>query len=131
MNRFRLLAIFLFVSASTFAQTQSEKEIKDLLAHKWKPMLLEEGGQKMPVPADSDDWFLDIKADGTFILLDKEGRKTGKWSYDHKTKNFTASNEIDPSDPWKFEVIKVSETELVLQATEDEMTIKMYMKRVN
>jgi len=101
-----------------------------MLAHKWKPTHLEEGGQKIPVSADTGDWFLDIKADGTYILLDDEGQKKGKWSYDHKTKNFIARNEIDPLDPWTFEVIKVSETELILKVIEEGMTMKMYFKRM-
>ena len=129
MTKFTLFIILLFIGVSAFSQTQSEKEIKDLLAHKWKAMLMEQGGQKIPVPPDAGDWFLDIKADGTFTMLDLEGQKKGKWSYDHKTKNFIASNEIDPSDPWKFEVLKVSETELALKVTEEGMTMKMYLKR--
>ena len=131
MKRFSLLTIVLFLCAASFAQTQSEKEIRGMLAHKWKPTHLEEDGQKMPAPAEANDWFYDMKADGTYILLDSEGLKKGKWSYDHKTKKIIASNEIDPLDPWKFEVTKVSETELVLKVTEEGMTMKMYMKRVN
>ena len=131
MKRFSLLTIMLFLCAASFTQTQSEKEIKGMLAHKWKPMHMETDGQKVPAPAEANDWFFDMKADGTFIMLDSDGLKKGKWSYDHKTKNFIASNEVDRLDPWKFEVVKVSETELVLNMTEGGMMMKMYMKRIN
>jgi len=130
MTKFSLLAIVLFISASIFGQIQSEKEIKSLLAHKWKATHMEEGGQKMPVPAEASDWFLDIKADGTFIMLDSEGLKQSKWNYDHRTKTFTVSNEIDPLDPWKFEIIKVTETELAMKMKEEGETMIMYLKRV-
>ncbi|HEV8271423.1 MAG TPA: hypothetical protein VGQ04_08965 [Chitinophagaceae bacterium] len=131
MIKFPLLAILLFVGAFLFGQTRSEKEIKDLLAHKWKATHMEQGGQKMPIPTEAGDSFLDIKADGTLIEISSEGQKKSKWSYDHRTKTFTVSNEVDPLDPWKFELIKVSETELVIKATEDGMTMNMYLKRVN
>jgi len=131
MKRFSLLTIVVFLCAASFAQTQSEKEIKGMLTYKWKPIHMEKDGQKMPAPAEAGDWFLDIKADGTFIMLDSDGLEKGRWSYDHKTKNFIASNEIDPSDPWKFEVIKVTKTELVLKVTEEGMTMKLYWKREN
>ena len=131
MAKFPLFIILLFIGVSAFSQTRSEKEIKELLAHKWKPTHLEEGGQKMLAPAEADDWFIDIKADGTLITLDSEGLKKGKWSYDYKTKNFIFIHEIDPSDPWKFEVIKISDSEIVIKATLDGITTTMYFKRVN
>ena len=129
MTKLALLTILFFVGASVFGQTQSEKEIKGLLAHKWKFTHVEQGGQKIPAPAEAEDWFIDIKADGTFNMLDAEGLKKGKWSYEHNTKAFTFSNQVDPLDPWKFELVKVSETELVIKAKED--GVIMYLKRVN
>jgi len=127
MTKFPLLAILLFIGASTFAQTQTEKEIKDLLAHKWKLTHIEQAGQKMPVPPEMGDSFLDFKADGTILMIDSEKEEKGKWSYDHKTKTVTTKSEEEVQ---KFEVIKISETELLIKATMEEMTIGMYLKRV-
>ena len=131
MTKFPLLAILLFIVESASAQTLSEKEIKGLLSHKWKASHTEEGGQKMPVPHGARDWFLHLKADGTFNMVDAEGEKKGRWSYDHRTKTLTVSNEIDPSDPWKFDVIKISETELAMRLAEEGETMIAYLKRVN
>ena len=129
--KFSLLANFLFIVGSVFGQTHSEQEIKNLLAHKWKASHTEEGGQKMPVPPGARDWFLHLKADGTFNMVDAEGEKKGRWSYDHRTKTLTVSNEIDPSDPWKFDVIKINETELAMRLAEEGETMIAYFKRVN
>ena len=131
MTKFPLLAILLFIGASAFAQTHTEKEVKDLLAHKWKASHTEEGGKKMPVPPGARDWFLHLNADGTFNMVDAEGEKKGRWSYDHKTKTLTVSSEIDPSDPWKFDVIKINETELAMRLAEEGETMIAYFKRVS
>ena len=128
MTKFPLLAILLFIAASAFAQTNTEKEVKNLLAHKWKATHMEKGGQKTPLPAEAGDWYLDLKADGTLIMLDSEGQKKGKWSYNHKTKTLTTTTDLDP---WNFQVVKVNATELILKATEDGVTTTGYMKRVN
>ena len=123
--KFSLLAILLLIVESVFAQTHSEKEIKDLLSHKWKAIYMEEDGQKIPTPGE---WLIDLKTDGTLIMFDFEGQTKGKWSYSHKTKTLTTTLELDPRH---FDVVKVSETELVLKITEDGVTMTMYMKRVN
>ena len=128
MTRFPVLAILLFIGASAFAQTQTEKEIKDLLAHKWKLTHIEQGGQKIPVPAEIGDSFLDFKADGTVLMIDSDKEEKGKWSYDHKTKTITTKSEEEEQ---KFEVIKISATELYFKMTVEEMTMGMYLKRVN
>ena len=128
MTKFPLLAILLFIGGFVFGQTHSEKEIKELLAHKWKATHMEEGGLKTPLPAEAGDWFLDLKADGTLIMVDSEGQKKGKWNYDHKTKTLTATTDLDP---WNFQLVKVSATELVLKATENGVTTTGYLKRVN
>jgi len=128
MKKFPLLTIVLFLFTSLFAQTQTEKEVKDLLAHKWKATHMEEqGGQKTPIPAETGDSFLDIKADGTYIMINSKEQKEDKWSYDHKTKTLTFT---DALDPWKFEVIKISDTELVMKMIEEGETMIMYLKRV-
>ena len=73
MKKFPLLTIVLFLFTASFAQTQTEKEVKDLLAHKWKLTHMEQGGQKMEVPAEFGDSFLDFKADGTITEIDQTG----------------------------------------------------------
>ena len=123
-----LLAILLFIGASASAQTQTEKEIKDQLTHKWKVTHMEQGGQKMPLPAEFGNSFLDLKADGTVLMIDSEKTERGKWTYDHKTKTVTTVTEEETQ---KFEVVKISETELVIKTTMEEMTLGMYLKRVN
>src|SRR6185436_10210685 len=101
MTKFPLLAILLFIGASAFAQTQTEKEIKDLLCHKWKLTHMESGGQKIPVPTEFGDSFLDFKADGTVIEIDASEEQKAKWTYDHKTKTITTE---DKEGTEKYEI---------------------------
>jgi len=128
MTKLPLLAVLLFIGASAFAQTQTEKEIKDLLAHKWKLTHVEVGGQKMEVPAGVGDSFLDFKADGTILKIDSEEEQKGKWVYDHKTKIITTE---DKDGTEKYEIIKISETEFSFKVTDEGQKITMTLKRVN
>jgi hypothetical protein len=128
MTKFPLLAILLFVGASAFAQTQTEKEIKELLVHKWKLTEIEQDGLKVPVPAGVGDSFLDFKSDGTVLMIDSQETEKSKWSYDHKTKTVTTKSDEDEQ---KFEIIKISATELIIKGTMEEMTMTMYLKKVS
>ena len=125
--KFPLLAILLFVFGSAFSQTQTEKEVKDLLMHKWKLTHFEMNGQKSPVPAEIGDSFLDIKADGVLIEIDPSKETKAKWSYDHKTKTFTTDDEDGVK---KHELIKISDTELILKSDLEGMLINLILKRV-
>ena len=128
MTKFPLLVVLLFVGASAFAQTQTEKEIKDLLAHKWKLTHMERDGKKGEIPAEFGESFLDFKADGTVLMIDSEATEKGKWKYDHKTKTVTTESEEEVQ---KFELIKLSATELVIKGTFEEMTMTMHLKRAS
>src|SRR6185503_2538073 len=124
MTKFPLLAILLFIGASAFAQTQTEKEIKELLPYKWKVTHMEQGGQKMEIPAGFGDTFLDIKSDGTIVMIDPEKEEKGKWTYDHKTKILTTTT---GDDTQKLEIVKVSDAELVIKVSEEDITMTMYL----
>ena len=126
MNKFPLLVILVFIGASAFAQTQTEKEVKDLLPYKWKVTHMEQGGQKMEIPAGFGDTFLDIKADGSIVMIDPEKEEKGKWTYDHKSKVLTT---ITGEDSQKLELVKISDAELVIKVSEEGMTLTMYLKR--
>jgi len=128
MTKTSLFAILLFIGASSFAQTQTEKEIKDLLAHKWKLTLIEMGGQKLEVPPGVGDSFLDFKADGTILKIDPQKEQKGKWTYDHKTKIITTEDEDGVE---KYEIVKISETEFTFKATHEGQAMTMFLKRVN
>lgn len=128
MTKFPLLVILLFIGASVFAQTQTEKEVKDLLAHKWKLTHVEIGGEKMEVPAGAGDSFLDFKADGTILKIDSEAEQKGKWTYDHKTKIITTKDEDGEE---KYEIVKISDTEFSFKVTDDGQTMTMTLSRAN
>ena len=128
MTKFPLLVILLFIGASAFAQTQTEKEIKDLLVHKWKLTHMEREGKKAEIPAEFGESFLDFKADGTILMIDSEQTEKGKWKYDHKIKTITTESEEEVQ---KFEIIKISATELVVKGSFEEMTMTMYLKKAS
>ena len=128
MTKFPLLVVLLFIGASAFAQTQTEKEIKDLLIHKWKLTHMEQDGKKAEIPAEFGESFLDFKTDGTILMIDSEKSEKGKWKYDHKTKTVTTESEEEVQ---KFELIKISATELVIKGAFEEMTMTMYLKRAS
>ena len=128
MNKFFLFGILLFVFASSSAQTQTEKEIRGLLCHKWTVTHFEIQGQKTPMPAEFSDNFLDIKPDGTIIEKDPTEEIKGKWSYDHKTMTFTTD---DKDGIIKHEIIKISETELIFKSELEGTLVNLIMKRVD
>ena len=126
MTKFPLLAILLFIGAFVFGQTQTEKEVKDLLAHKWKLTHVEIGGQKIEVPAGVGDSFLDFKADGTILKIDSEEEQKGKWTYDHKTKIIITEDEDGVE---KYEIVKITATEFSFKVTDEGQTMTMTLKR--
>ena len=128
MTKFTLLAILLFIGSSVFAQTQTEKEVKDLLAHKWKLTHVEIGGQKIEVPVGAGDSFLDFKADGTLLKIDSEDEQKGKWTYDHKTKTITSKDEDGEEN---YEIVKISDIEFSFKVTDEGQTMIMTLKRAN
>ena len=127
MIKFPLLTMLLFIGATVFAQTQTEKEIKDLLATKWKLTHMEMNGQKAPVPPELGDSFLDFKPDGSIIKTDMSGDQKGKWTYDHTTKVITTT---DAEGEEKFEIVKISATELVINFSEEGAKITLTLKKV-
>jgi len=127
MAKISLLAILLFTGAASMAQKQSEKEVKILLCHKWKIDYAKVGDERFPLPPDFRNTFLDIKSNGTVVAGNIDKQKKGKWRYDHKAKSFIVTAE---TDPWKFELIKVSQTELVMKMTEEGITMTMFLKRL-
>jgi hypothetical protein len=127
IKRISLFAVLLFIGVFAVAQTQSEKEIKVLLANKWKLTHVEFGGQKIEMPPEAGDSFLDFKADGTILKIDSEGEIKGKWSYDHSTKII---NTEDEDGVEKYEILKISETEFSFKTTAEGQTVSMTLKRV-
>ena len=126
MIKFPLLTILLFVFGSAFAQTQTEKEVKDLICGKWQLTHMEMGGQKVPVPPEFAETYLEMKADGTLIEIDPSKEQKGKWSYDHKTKTLITNDEDGEK---KHELIKISDTELIIKSDLDGMMVNLIMKK--
>jgi len=130
MIKFSLLITTLFIFNSSYSQVQTEKEIKDLLCHKWKADSIETSGQRIPVPPGIEETFLDLKTDGALISGDLVTLQKGKWHYDHKRTTLTIEKESD--DVLKYELIKITENELTLKFTiQEEMSITIVMKRVD
>ena len=130
MIKFSCLISTLFIFNFSYSQVQTEKEIKDLLCHKWKPDSIETSGQKIPVPDGLEETFLDLKTDGTLISGDLITEEKGKWHYDHKTKTLTIEKGND--DVLKYRLIKVKENELTLKfAIQEEMSMNIVLKRVD
>jgi len=128
MIRISLFIVLFFISAFSFAQKQSEKEVKSLLCGKWKIDYAKVGDERFPLLPDFRNTFLDIKTNGTVIAGDPSKQKKGKWRYDHKTKTFTATTE---KEPWIFELVKISRIELVMKKTMEGIPMVMYLKRIN
>jgi hypothetical protein len=127
IKRVSLFAVLLFTGMFAVAQTQSEKEIKVLLAYKWKLTHVELGGQKIEMPPEAGDSLLDFKADGTILKIDSEGEVKGKWTYDHPTKIISTE---DIGGVEKYEILKISETELSFKTIADGQAVSMTLKRV-
>jgi len=131
MNKILLFSVFLFITASSFAQkdtTRSEQEVKTLLCHKWKVTHIEMNGQKIPLPPELGESSLEIIADGTLIEKDATEEIKGKWSYDHKTKILTTD---DRDGIIKHVILKISETELIFKSEVDGTEMNLIMKRLD
>ena len=130
MIKFSLFITALIIFNFSYSQVQTEKEIRNLLCHKWKPDSIETREQKIPVPLGIEETFLDMKTDGILITGDLTTQQKGKWYYDHKTKTLTIEKESD--DVLKYELVKITENELTLKFTiQDEMSMTIVMKRVD
>ena len=128
MKEILIFSISLFVCLASFAQKQSEKEVKGLLCHKWKIDYAKAGDERFPLPANLGNTYLDIKSNGTVVAGDPNKQKRGKWTYDHKRKTFTSTTE---KEPVIFELVKISRIELVMKQTIEGIPITMYLKRFN
>ena len=131
MTKFLLLTILLFTGISSFAQTQTEKEVLELLSHKWKVTDVELNGEKQPAHSEFGDVFLELKADGSFIANDP-GKKEqkGKWSYDHKGKTLIIIGE-EKQKKKKHELIKISDSDLIIKMGEDGIILTLILKRAD
>ena len=128
MTKISLLIILFFIGPSSFAQKQTEKEVKSLLCHKWKMDYAKAGDQRLPLPSDFGNALFDIKSNGTLIAGDSNKQKKGKWRYDHKTKTLITET---GDNSFKHEVIKITKTELILKSTIEAIQIDVVMKRMD
>jgi len=128
MKKISLFLILGFICLATFAQKQPEKEVKGLLCHKWKIDYAKAGDERLPLPSNFENTFLDIKSNGIVIAGDPNKQKTGKWRYDHKTKTLITETN---GNTLKQEIIKITATELVLKFDFDGIPINLIMKRLN
>jgi lipocalin-like protein len=122
-SSFLLLGFHLMLSAQ-----QTEKEVLNLLCHKWKVTHIEHGGQKIEMPAELGEAFLIFKADSTITEIDPSETYKGKWTYDHKGKTITTD---DKDGIQKHKLIKLTTTELIITMKVDDETSNMILKRVD
>ena len=128
MKRLSIFPILLFISLAPFAQKQSEKEVKNLLCHKWKLDHAKAGDERFNLPPGFGNTFLDIKSNGTVISGDPNKQKKGKWRYDHKTKTLITETE---GNSLKHQLIKITKTLLILKSTIETIQLEMVMKRID
>jgi hypothetical protein len=64
-------------------------------------------------------------------MVAEDDREPGKWSYDPATKMLTMSD-VEVSDVWQCEIVKLNETEMVLRSIEDdELTVAHFKPATN
>ena len=128
MKKISILSILFFICLATFAQKQSEKEVKSLLCHKWKLDYAKAGDERFNLPPGFGNTFLDIKSNGTVIAGDPNKQKKGNWRYDHKTKTLITET---GDKSLKHEIIKITKTSLILKSTIETIQLDIVMKRVD
>jgi hypothetical protein len=128
MKKIITLSILFFSCLPTFAQKQTEKEIKGLLCHKWKLDYVMAGDQRLPKPPGIENTFLDIKTNGTLIAGELNNQKKGKWRYDHKTKTLTTETD---KKILKHELKKITKTGLILKSSIEGIVLDIVMKKAD
>jgi hypothetical protein len=123
MKKLIAISILSFGFHFILSAQQSEKEIKDLLCHKWKATQMEYRGQKTEMPGTA---YLIFKSDSTLEEIDPGETYKGKWSYDHKTQTITT---VDRDGNQKHKLIKITSTELTITMTMDDDSPNLILKR--
>ena len=119
-----LFIFFTVLASSAFnAIGQSkltEQEVKTLLCHKWKLVIMEVQGEQHNV---DDDLFLTFLKDGTFIDSQDGNKPQKKWTYNHSTMTVKAVG--------AFKILKIDDKGLKLKPIEDKEIISVTLKRVD
>jgi hypothetical protein len=124
---FALLSTFQ-VFSQTKPQAKTEQEIKVLLCHKWQLTYMEAEGKKTPIPPEMGKSYILLKSDGTLVETSEGKDNPGRWSYDHK--NMTIKTD-DKDGAQSHKIIKITETEFIIEDKSDGTTVDMIMKRIN
>jgi hypothetical protein len=120
-----LFIFFTVLASSAFnAIGQSkltEQDVKALLCHKWKVVIMEVEGEQHKV---DEDLYITFLKDGTFIDS-QDGNKPPKlkWTYNHSTMTVKTGGVL--------KILKIDDKELKLKSIDDGKPIGVTLKRVD
>ncbi|THU38178.1 hypothetical protein FAM09_15980 [Niastella caeni] len=128
MKKYLFIFFTLLAAASFNANAQSkltEQEVKELLCHKWKAVIMEIQGKQYNVEKEEDELFLTFLKDGTFIDS-QEGNKSAKikWTYTHSTMTLNTGGVLK-------KIFKIDDKELKFKSKMDGQNVIVTFKRVD
>jgi len=106
---------------------QTEQEVRKLLMHKWKITGMDLDGRTIPMPEEMTEFFT-FKANNIFIDNSDGKDSKGKWTYNHKTKTITTTED---GDIQLHKIVKLTGTDLVVTAKTDEGMSNLLLKRTD
>ena len=127
MKMILLIIIITFgLHSISSAQKHTEKEIKELLCHKWKVASFQPLGGEIK-KASGYSVFMTFGSDGSLLKVDPKDTISGKWSYDHKVKLIYLK---EKNRTLEHKIITISADELIIDAKLDGKDGYMTLKRV-
>jgi hypothetical protein len=124
---FTLFLLSSVASSEVYGQAKTEQEVKTLLCHKWLLTHMEVEGEKVEVDEEMSDSYLVFKKDGSLSEMNGSTTIASRWTYDHKNKTVSTGDEGQE----KFKLVKITNTELILQTDVDDMVMNLIMKRID
>lgn len=118
-----LVILSVFVTWMTQAQDKTE-EIERLTSGKWHVYEMQVGNEKLEF-AENENWML-FNTDGVYQVVLNSQEKKGTWKFVEDKKEIT----FDESEIEKnFKIMKITNKELLVAATEGDMVYTMVLKR--
>jgi hypothetical protein len=117
------LAILVLINKTSFAQTP--EQVKKMLCRQWQLIGGTEDGESIPMDEEGvANSFMTFLPDGTLIATNEGESDTLKWKYTGTKKmQFDEDGDVHPC-----KIIKISNTELVLESNEEDVVMRSFFK---
>jgi len=125
-----IIAFFILFGKPIFAQTSSgNTNVNRLISKEWRLVSFEEEDGKFEPSPDQIGDRMKFELNHKVEYIEFSKYKVGIWRYDYRNKVLTIIND-DTKEKELMKVVRITNTDLVLEYNSDGSPLKMYMAAV-